>query len=80
MVGDDSYNSETVDRPAVFDIVMSLVTKQEINLRYCTDFRNSSEKNEDRELIGLSIELKEVVTCQQQTCFFFQIFHSDDHI
>jgi len=45
MVGDDSYNSETVDRPAVFDIVMSLVTKQEINLRYCTDFRNLSEKN-----------------------------------
>jgi len=45
MVGDDSYNSETVDRPAVFDIVMILVTKQEINLRYCTDFRNLSEKN-----------------------------------
>ncbi len=44
LIENDAYNSDTVDRPAVFDMTMFLVTKHEINLRYCTDFRSLSEK------------------------------------
>jgi len=67
MVWYNSYNSETVDRPALFDIVMFSITKQEINLKYHRFFWVLIEKKEDKQLIGSSVGLKEVLRYQEKT-------------